>query len=375
MDQIIRFYWHGCLADLPLEAIPDADRNPLRVRRSVLQQHFPEVVQQLKDGRFVAAAWKSTGHISVIVCHPNLAKGDFDTIVVNTPSLPEVVMKVEQWEQVPEAARLFLVAFGGEAANIDECVAARRSLATWLIAHNQAETANSVKRYSNFPFGVKSDPLDVVNIWRRVVVTGEKEKVDNFVEEVKRRFDGLGWLRDTVFESRLNSTPEQFQHFYCWASSSTNKPHFMLSLKRSAEIRMRGGPINIRDDKASIADLASVIQHVFEAVLEPSAKTAGLKVSYPRIGPISRIGVHTEQVMTAFVEYGDGKWPLSEHLEGMWRIIVLTAKGDNSAIDPKELMAWFTANGWDDDASRALVKRFYSDSALLEEYEQERQPA
>jgi hypothetical protein len=375
MDEIIRFYWQGRLADLPLAAIPEADRNPLRVRRSALQRHVPEVFQQLKDGRFVAAAWNSNGQISVIVCHPNLAKSDFDTIVVDTASQPEVMMKVEQWEQVPEAAKLFLAAFGSEAVNIDECVAARRRLAAWLVAHDQAKTATAAKRYSHFPFGVTSNPLNVVNIWRRVVVTGEKEKLDIFVEEVKHRFEQLGWPRDTVFESRLNSNPEQFQEFYCWASSSTNKPHFMLSLKRATEIRFRGGPIDIRDDKASIADLAIVIQHVFEAVLEPSAKAVGLTVSYPRIGPISRIGIRTEQVMTAFAENGDGEWPLSEHLEGMWRIIILTAKSDDSAIDPKELMAWFAANGWDDVASRALVKRFYSDSALLEEYEQERQPA
>ena len=31
--------------------------------------------KQLEEGRFVAAAWESGGHIHLILCHPNRAKG------------------------------------------------------------------------------------------------------------------------------------------------------------------------------------------------------------------------------------------------------------------------------------------------------------
>ena len=84
MTEAIRFYWRGRDASIPLGEIPEQDRTPLRIRRSVVQKCTPSVVKQLEEGRFVAAAWEAGGQIHLILCHPNLAKGSADTFVVNT---------------------------------------------------------------------------------------------------------------------------------------------------------------------------------------------------------------------------------------------------------------------------------------------------
>ena len=128
MTEAIRFYWRGRDASVPPGEIPEQDRTPLRIRRSVVQRYTPSVVKQLEEGRFVAAAWESGGQIHLILCHPNLAKGSADTFVVNTQMLPQLVLRPTGWDQVPEASQLFLRAFGAEPANVDECVAARANL-------------------------------------------------------------------------------------------------------------------------------------------------------------------------------------------------------------------------------------------------------
>jgi hypothetical protein len=79
MTEAVRFYWRGRDASIPLGEIPEPDRNPLRIRRSVVQKYTPQVVKQLEEGQLVAAAWESGGHILLILCHPDLAKGAADT--------------------------------------------------------------------------------------------------------------------------------------------------------------------------------------------------------------------------------------------------------------------------------------------------------
>ena len=151
MAEAVRFYWLRGDAALPLSAIPDRDRNPLRVRRSVVQSHAPEVVRQLEAGRFVAAAWPSARSILLILCHPNLAKGAFDTLLVDTSAVPQVVLQVREWDDVPQRARLFLAAYGSEATNAEEGVTARHRLVDWLESHDQAGMAATVRRLLQIP--------------------------------------------------------------------------------------------------------------------------------------------------------------------------------------------------------------------------------
>ena len=72
MTEAIRFYWRGRGRDasIPFGEIPEQDRTPLRIRRSVVQKYTPSVVKQLEEGRFVAAAWEAGGQIHLILCHP-----------------------------------------------------------------------------------------------------------------------------------------------------------------------------------------------------------------------------------------------------------------------------------------------------------------
>jgi hypothetical protein len=62
MTEAIRFYWRGRDASIPLGEIPEQDRTPLRIRRSVLQRYAPSVVKELEEGRSVAAAWERLFH-------------------------------------------------------------------------------------------------------------------------------------------------------------------------------------------------------------------------------------------------------------------------------------------------------------------------
>ena len=377
MTEAIRFYWRGRDASIPFEEIPEQDRTPLRIRRSVVQKYTPSVVKQLEEGRFVAAAWEAGGQIHLILCHPNLAKGSADTFVVNTQMLPQLVLRLTGWDQAPEASQLFLRAFGSEAANVDECVAARCELVGWLAANGQPEMSKIVKHYSTFPFGVRSDALEVINIWRNISVKGQKEQIDRFLREIDQRFAGAGWSRNSVIEAEMNRDEHQINinRFHCWSTNPDNMPRVMLCLNRATERRVRGGTYNI-EEGATLADLASVIQHILREVLEPGATAVGLKVAYPRLGPISRVGPKTQAAMTALVEAGDGQWPLPQQVEQRWRIFVLTAFREVVALKPEELTAWFAASGWDEQAATELTNRFYADVALISEYEEvERQPA
>lgn len=375
MTEAIRFYWRGRDASIPLGEIPEQDRTPLRIRRSVVQKYTPSVVKQLEEGRFVAAAWEAGGQIHLILCHPNLAKGSAETFVVNTQVLPQVVLRLTGWDQAPEASQLFLRAFGSEAANVDECVAARCELVGWLAANGQPEMSKIVKHYSTFPFGVRSDALEVINIWRNISVKGQKEQIDRFLSEIDQRFAGAGWSRNSVIETEMSRDEHQINRFHCWSTNPDNMPRVMLCLNRATERRVRGGTYNI-EEGATLADLASVIQHILREVLEPGATAVGLKVAYARLGPISRVGPKTQAAMTALVEAGDGQWPLPQQVEQRWRIFVLTAFREDVALKPEELTAWFAASGWDEQTATELTNRFYADVALISEYEEvERQPA
>ncbi|CAN5434971.1 hypothetical protein BH10PLA2_BH10PLA2_36730 [soil metagenome] len=374
MAEAVRFYWRGRDASIPVEEIPEEDRHPLRIRRNVVQRYTPDVVKQLTEDRFVAAAWEDADIIFLILCHPNIAKMPADAFLVDAKALPRVVLKLRGWDEIPDVTRLFLTAFGSEAATVEECATAREALIQWLAAHSQPEMARIVKHFSTFPFGIKSDALEVINIWRQVMIKGQREQIDRVLDDAGRRFERIGWTRDAVIESQLNLGAVQRNRFYCWSSGPNTKPRVLLCLNRATDRRIRGGTYHI-DQRAGLADLADAIQFVLTEVIEPAAATAGLEVSYPHLGPISLIGAKTEAAMAALGEVGDGCWPLPDPAERVWRKFLVTALRDDVAINPEELTAWFTAYGWDERAANELTKRFYAEAALLEEYDEERQPA
>jgi hypothetical protein len=377
MADAVRFYWRGREAAIPLAEIPEQDRIPLRLRRDVVQASAPEVITQLEASQYVAAAWESGGSIFIILCHPDLAKGPDDTLLVDSMALPRVIPKLDAWDDVPETAKVFLTAFGSEAAGVEECVSARRDLAKWLSEHGQSETAAAVKHFSAFPFGARSGPLEVINTWRHVLVNGQNEEIDKFLEQIEQRFKALGWARDSDFELQMNRDEYQRNRFYCWANVPDKGPRVLLCLNRATERRIRGSTYDI-DERGAVADLASAIQHALMDVLEPAAAALGLEISYPHLGPISRVGNRTAAAMTALAEASEeqSQWPLSDKFERRWRTFVLTAFRDDAALHPEELTGWFIASGWDELAAAELTRRFYAEAALLGDYEEaERQPA
>jgi hypothetical protein len=376
MTEAVRFFWLRGEASLPLDRIPEGDRSPLRVRRSVVQAHAPDVLRQLEAGRFIATAWPSGEQIAMILCHPNHAKALADAFLVNTPALPRVVLHLRDWAEAPEVARLLLAAFGSEVADAEECLAARRQLVEWLERNGPPEMAMTVRHFFNFPFGFRADALDIVNVWRQVLVRGQKEQLDRFMVEVERRFEALGWSREVTLEARFNSNPHQINHLYCWVSGQGALPRVLLCLNRATDRRVRGGTYDLLDGRPSLVDLAREIQRILAEVIEPAAAEVGLEVSYPRLGPISRVSAKTLAVLTALAEEADGRWPLPGDLEPAWRDFIFTAVRDGVAIHPEELTEWLLASGWSKEDAAVIANRFYTDAARAGEYEEAgRQPA
>jgi hypothetical protein len=337
----------------------------------VVQAHAPVVIDQLKAGRFVAAVWANGDSLSLILCHPNLAKGEADTIVVNPDMLPRLTIKLGTWDEARPAVGMFLRAFGSEAATPEDCAAARRDLAAWLASRSQPEMAAVTRHYSAFPFGVKSDAIDVINIWRQVLVNGEKDAIDKFLSESQSRFERLGWLRDTELEKKWNAHLYQINRFYCWVGGLGPTPQVMLCLNRATERRVRGGTYDVLDHRVALLDVAKAVQQVLGEVLEPAASAAGLQVTYPHLGPISRVGGKTAEAMAALAEISDGQWPLQGKAALAWRTFVQTAYREEVAIKPEELTEWCCASGWSAEASAEMTKQFYADVAQIAEYEEE----
>jgi hypothetical protein len=218
MKEVIRFFWRGGEATLPIEAIPEADRSPLQVRLRVLRENVSDVIKLLEHDRHVAAAWPSGGQILLIGCHPNIARRSEDAVCLDARNLPQVVLRLKSWDEAPEAAQLLLTAFGGEARDEKECITARIDLRDWLLKRNQNDTAEIVKRYFTFPIyplgqisrvGLQTAtamkaiadaaggkwplPESLEPAWRRFVVTAFRDDVAFDPDELTRWFTANGW--------------------------------------------------------------------------------------------------------------------------------------------------------------------------------------
>jgi hypothetical protein len=225
MDENIRFFWREGEAILPFNVIPKGERQPLRVRLGILQDQVPEVVQHLKQGRHVAAAWPSGKQILLIGCHPNIARGSADSVCLDTISLPQVVLKLGSWDEASEAAQLLLAAFGGEALDEQEMLNKRLALIDWLVKRNQNDTAAIIRRYLMFPIkplglisrvglrtaaamkaftdvagGQWPSPESAEPAWRHFVITAFHEDVAFEPEELTRWFRTNGWDADAAAE-------------------------------------------------------------------------------------------------------------------------------------------------------------------------------
>ncbi len=273
MAEAVHFYWAGRETEIPLTAVPEQDRNPLVIRRSVVQACAPAVLKQLEEGGFVEAAWESSGQISLILCHPNQAWGAVDGPLLNTAALPRVVLTVGNWNEVPEADGLLLTAFGSKAATAEECAVARRDLADWLTRHDQGDMAAVVRRLSSFPFGVKSDALELINSWRNVLIRGQTGQIDSFLTEVGRRFENLNWSREPKREAQRNGKEHSPQHLYCWVRSPDSRPRIALCVNRIAERVVRGETYLVLDERGGLTELARTrkgVRHRFRTVVRKS---------------------------------------------------------------------------------------------------------
>ncbi len=163
----------------------------------------------------------------------------------------------------------------------------------WLAVNGQPEMSDIVKHYSTFPFAVRSDALEVINIWRNISVKGQKEQIDRFLSEIDQRFAGVGWSRESVFEAKMNRDEPQINRFHCWSTTPGNTPRVMLCLNRTTERRIRGGTYNIERD-AHNCRFSECDPVRSQRGARAGGNGRGLKVAYPRLGPISRVGPKTQ---------------------------------------------------------------------------------
>jgi hypothetical protein len=70
-------------------------------------------------------------------------------------------------------------------------------------------------------------------------------------------------------------------------------------------------------------------------------------------------------LFTRFAETADGEWPFRERAQESWDELVLGCLAEQVAIDRDELGRWLTDNGWKRKVVKALVDRFFADSARL----------
>jgi hypothetical protein len=142
-------------------------------------------------------------------------------------------------------------------------------------------------------------------------------------------------------------------------------------LNRVSERRVRGGTYSLIDGSADAGpvEVAAVVDDVIRNAIVPSARSFGLEVARPRLGPNSLVQPRTMAALLAFSDVATGEGlPLSEASEAAWRKFLITASREDVAFDTEELRDWFVNNGWESGDAGILTERFVREAGLLAEY-------
>jgi len=217
------------------------------------------------------------------------------------------------------------------------------------------------------------EAIETINSWRRVLVEGSAEHIDQMLDDVERRLREKGWSRDPRVEEKMEGSANQKNRWRCFVGGPEGGPRLMLGLNRVSDRRVRGGTYSLLKGPYGMqpTDVARVVDDVIKDAVTPSASDLGLKVTIPRLGRTSRVPPKTLAALRLFSDLAAGAWPLSTDQEQLWRRFVIHACREDAAFDVDELSDWFVTNGWSSESARALTGRFMSEAGLISEYDDE----
>ncbi len=217
------------------------------------------------------------------------------------------------------------------------------------------------------------DATETINSWRRVLIEGNAEDIDQMLEDVERRLGERGWARDSGTEAKNEATANRKIKWRCFVGGPKNGPRVRLGLSRVSDRRVRGETYSLLEGPANMktTDVARVVEDVITDVLTPSASSHGLKVTIPRLGPISRVPPKTLAALRRFSDSAAGAWPLSADHDRLWRRFMISACREHATFDIDELSDWFATNGWCSQVAQILTNKFMNDASLISEYEDE----
>lgn len=213
--------------------------------------------------------------------------------------------------------------------------------------------------------------VDLIASWRKILIQGKAEQITSMLEDIEARLIGKGFRRDAEAEKTMSWHPYQRNRVLCFAGGPEGGPRLLLCLNRVSERRVRGGTYSLIDGPpgAGPVEVAAVVDDVIRNVIAPSAKSFGLGVTHPRLGPNILVQPRTMAALLAFSDVATGEGlPLSEGSEAAWRKFLVAASQEDIAFDTEELRDWFVDNGWESEDARILTERFARDASLLAEY-------
>jgi hypothetical protein len=213
--------------------------------------------------------------------------------------------------------------------------------------------------------------VDLMASWRRILIEGKAEQITSMLEDLEKRLKSKGFERDAEAENNMNWHPYQRNRVLCFAGGPEGGPRLLLCLNRATERRVRGGTYDLIDGSsdAGPVEVAAVVDDVIRNAIVPSARSFGLKVTRPRLGPNSLLQPKTMAALLAFSDVATGGGlPLSEASEAAWRKFLITASQEDVVFDEGELRDWFVDNGWESKDASILTERFVREASLLAEY-------
>ena len=217
------------------------------------------------------------------------------------------------------------------------------------------------------------DAIETIDSWRRVLIEGNAESIDQMLDDVESRLGEKGWARDLGMEAKNDVRANRNNKWRVFVGGPANGPRVRLGLSRVSDRRVRGETYSLLEGPSEMktTDVARVVEDVIKGVLTPSASDHGLKVTIPRLGPISRVPPKTLAALRQFSDSAAGTWPLNTDQERLWRRFIVNACREDAAFDIDELSDWFVTNGWCSEVARNLTNKFMNDASLISEYEDE----
>ncbi len=212
--------------------------------------------------------------------------------------------------------------------------------------------------------------VEVIASWRRILIEGKAEQITSMLADIEVRLKTKGFERDPEAEKGMNWHHHQRNKVLCFVGGPLAGPRLLLCLNRVSDRRVRGGTYSLKSSANSGPnEVAAVVDDVIRNVIVPSANLHLLKVTRPRLGPISVVQPKTMAALIAFCDVATGGGlPLADPSESAWRRFLITASQEDVAFDKEELMDWFVSNGWTSEDAGSLVERFVRESTLLAEY-------